>query len=460
MVSQGSEQSVMVNGYDPGAAAALTPAARALITRRERVLGSAYRLFYREPVHVVRGQGAHLFDADGHDYLDAYNNVPAVGHSNPRVQAAVAAQLATLNTHTRYLTDDVIDYAERLTAKFAPPLSQVIFTCTGSEAVDLAVRMARRVTGGEGIIVTRNAYHGTTSTVAEITPSLGPNNPIPARTALIDAPDSVRGSGGAAAIAAFTEQVRGAIAGFAAQGIPFAGMIVDSVLSSDGMRLEPAGFLAAAAQVVREAGGLYIADEVQPGFGRTGAWWGFERHGLVPDLVVVGKPMGNGVPIAAVVGSEHVFDAFGSEVRYFNTFGGNPVSIAAATAVLDEIEQRDLIAHSAAAGQRLSDGIRQIAADAKRVGAATHIAQVRGAGLFIAVEYVSPTDGVTPDPQAALAVVQGLRDRRILVSASGTYENVLKVRPPLVFDTEGTGTHPDTARFLEGFAAVTRDAGQ
>lgn len=461
----------MVNGFDPDQAGALSPSARGLIARRERVLGRPYRLFYREPLHLVRGEGAHLFDAEGNDYLDAYNNVPAVGHSNARVQAAVAGQLGRLNTHTRYLTDEIVTYAERLAAKFAPELSQVMFTCTGSEAVDLAVRMARRVTGGEGIIVTRNAYHGTTAAVAEITPSLGPGNPIPARTALVDAPDSVRGGLCAEGEADFLAQVRGAIAGFAARGIPFAGMIVDSVLSSDGLRLEPAGFLAQAARLVREAGGLYIADEVQPGFGRTGEWWGFSRHGFVPDLVVLGKPMGNGLPIAGVVGAPHIFDAFGNEVRYFNTFGGNPVSIAAATAVLDEIEQRKLLAHAAHTGQLLATGLRSIAADVERAGGASRIAEVRGAGLFLSVEYVDPVDGTTPDPAAALAMVNQLRDRRILVSASGTYENVLKIRPPLVFDVEasselavaGAGetlSHQrDSDRFLEGFADASRELG-
>lgn len=435
--------SIMVNGYDGTAPSRISDADRELIARRERVLGRPYRLFYREPVHAVRAAGTHLFDASGADFLDAYNNVPAVGHSNPRVQAAVADQLGTLNTHTRYLTDGVVDYAERLTARFPAPLTQAIFACTGSEAVDLALRIARRVTGGEGIIITRNAYHGTTAAAAAISPSLGPGNPVPDTVALVDAPDSVRGPGGRAAAAAFAADVTAAIAGFAERGIPFAGMIVDSVLSSDGLRLAPAGYLAQAAALVRQAGGLYIADEVQPGFGRTGSWWGFEHHGFVPDLAVLGKPMGNGMPISAVIGSPELFTQFGSEVRYFNTFGGNPVSIAAANAVLDEIEDRDLLTHAATVGDTLTAGLREIAAGSGGV------AEVRGAGLFIGVEYV---DGAgMPDPAATLAVVNGLRERRILVSASGTFENVLKIRPPLVFD------EADASRFLDGYAAVMRE---
>lgn len=440
----GPARSIMVNGFDARAAAGLDPTARDLIARRQRVLGAPYRLFYQDPVHAVRGTGAHLFDAAGTDFLDAYNNVPAVGHSNPRVQSAVAEQLGTLNTHTRYLTDGVIDYAERLTALFPDPLTQAIFACTGSEAVDLAVRIARRITGGAGLIITRNAYHGTTTAAAQLSPSLGAGNPIPDTVALVDAPDSVRGEGGPAATAAFVSQVEAAISGFAKRGLPFAGMIVDSVLSSDGLRLEPRGFLAAAAAAVRAAGGLYIADEVQPGFGRTGSWWGFTRHNLVPDLVVLGKPMGNGIPISAVIGSPELFDRFGSEVRYFNTFGGNPVSIAAAGAVLDEIEDRALLDHATTIGATLIDGLRDIADTSDG-----RIAEVRGEGLFIGVELVGSKRN--PDPAAALGIVNGLRARRILVSASGTFENVVKIRPPLVFDDA------DAARFLDGFAEATRD---
>ncbi|MBK0420728.1 aminotransferase class III-fold pyridoxal phosphate-dependent enzyme [Leucobacter sp. CSA2] len=456
----------MVNAYAPGSGSALDPADEALIARRTAVLGSPYRLFYRDPVHVVRGSGAHLFGPNGEDYLDAYNNVPSVGHANPAVQAAVAAQLGELNTHTRYLTDGVVEYAERLTAKFPSPLDQVVFACTGSEAVDLALRIARRHTGREGIIVTRNAYHGTTAAAAEISPSLGPGNPIPDRVVLVDAPDPLRGETDPAAAEDFAARVRDAIAELERRGVGLAGMIVDSALTSDGLWLEPAGFLARAAAEVRAAGGLYIADEVQPGFGRLGDWWGFTRHGFadqefVPDLVVLGKPMGNGIPISAVVGSADLFDEFGGDVRYFNTFGGNPVSIAAASAVLDEIEGRGLIAHASAVGDRLRAGLREIQADAERAGSGAGLAAVRGAGLFVAADLVAPgadhtgapASAPAPDGDAALAVVNGLRERRILVSASGRAGSTLKIRPPLVFDDR------DADRFLDGFAEVMRELG-
>src|SRR5579859_7907558 len=236
----------MANAYDPSRPADLPPPARMLLERRQKVLGAPYRLFYRTPVEVARAEGVLLYDSDGNDYLDAYNNVPVVGHSNSRVTEAVTRQLATLNTHTRYLTEPVIRYAERLTALFPGPLSQVIFACTGSEAVDLALRVARHHTGSEGIIATRHAYHGTTSAAAEISPSLGPNNPIPPTVELIDAPDA--------------GQVRTAISTLSARGIGFAGLIIDTVLSSDGLRLD--ADLAAAREAVHDAGGVFIADEV------------------------------------------------------------------------------------------------------------------------------------------------------------------------------------------------------
>lgn len=444
-------RSPMVNGFSRDDIEKVDPKTRSLLERRERVLGAPYRLFYRNPLHAVRGSGTLLYDADGLDYLDAYNNVPAVGHSNPRVRAAVDAQLGQLNTHTRYLTDGIVEYAERLTSKFPAPLTQAIFACTGSEAVDLALRIVRHVTGGEGIIITRNAYHGTTRAAAEVSPSLGAGNRIPPTVHLVDAPDPVRQPDGAVAETQFLASVDVAIERFRAAGIPFAGMVVDSVLSSDGLRLTPTGYLAAAAERVHAAGGLYIADEVQPGFGRTGDWWGFERHGFVPDLVVLGKPMGNGMPISAVVGTEALFTSFGRDVRYFNTFGGNLVSIAAAAAVLSEIEDRSLLEHVDTVGSELLEGVRSIAADDITRRGESRIVDVRGAGLFLAVEFAFPGSAAEPDPAAALSLVNMLRERRILVSASGTYENVLKIRPPLVF------SRPDCARFLDGFSAAMRE---
>lgn len=434
----------MVNSFDPAGEVRLDGAAAALLSRRQRVLGAPYRLFYEKPVKIVRGHGVFLYDDDGLDYLDAYNNVPVVGHSNPRVQSAVAQQLELVNTHTRYLTDPIVDYAEQLVGLFPSALDQVIFASTGSEAVDLALRIARHVTDGQGVIVTRHAYHGTTSAVAAISPSLGPNNPIPANVLLVDAPDSVRDDP-ATATEAFCKRVEDAIALFDARGIPFAGMVVDSVLSSDGLQPGPIGVLNAAIDAVRAAGGLYIADEVQSGFGRIGShWWGFQRHELNPDLVVLGKPMGNGLPISAVVGRSELFDRFGRDVRYFNTFGGNPVSIAAAQAVLDELVSRELLASSIEVGGLLQHEIEALTASDAGV------AEVRSAGMFLGIEFVDDRASRRPDPARALRVVNAMRNDRILISASGRYDNVLKIRPPLVFGVE------HAPRLLEGLDRALR----
>ena len=288
------DTAVMVNGFDPDSAGTLDPELRRIVERRASLLGPAYKLFYANPLQVVRAQGVHLYDADGQEYLDAYNNVPSVGHCHPRVVEAISRQAATLNTHTRYATELILDYAERLLGTYPDAIANVMFTCTGSEAVDLALRIARFYTGGEGIVITSNAYHGVTTAAAEISPSLGPAVPLGRTVWCVKPPLD-------ADAPALAERVRAAIADMNRHGVRLAAFIADSLFSSDGILPGPAGFLRPVADVVRKAGGLYIADEVQPGFGRTGAgMWGFTRHGLVPDLAVMGKPMGNGMPIAGV----------------------------------------------------------------------------------------------------------------------------------------------------------------
>jgi len=409
----------MVNGFDGSRAGDLPPAAQELIHRRERALGSAYRLFYDRPVSFVRGSGVHLYDADGNAYLDAYNNVPCVGHSHPHVTETVARQLATLNTHTRYLTEGVIGYAERLLAThdLAAP-ANAMFTCTGSEANDLALRIARHHTGGTGVIVTANAYHGVTAALAELSPSLGPNVPLGPHVRVVPAPTPGVN---------FTTAVAWAISDLERHGVRLAAFLADSVFSSDGIFPDPAGFLAPIPEIVHAAGGLYIADEVQSGFARTGAcMWGYQRHGLAPDIVTMGKPMGNGLPIAGLVARQDVLDDFGRSARYFNTFGGNPVSVAAATAVLDVLDAEQLPANSAATGAYLKDGADRIAAGSPL------LAGVRGAGLYLGVDVVSPSSG-EPSGELASAIVNGMRERRVLISATGPKGSVLKIRPPLPF---------------------------
>lgn len=417
----------MVNAYVEGAAD-LDAETAALIARRQALLGPAYRLFYEKPLHLVRGEGAWLYDAAGEAYLDGYNNVTSVGHCHPKVVAAIAAQAGVLATHTRYLHVGVLDYAERLLATLPDEIGQMMFTCTGSEANDLAVRIARAFTGGTGIIVTETAYHGVTQAVAEFSPSLGPAVDLGVHVRTVPAPDSYREADVAGA---FTASVEAAIADLTRHGIRPALFICDGIFASDGVFDGPAGFLQGAVAAIRAAGGLYIADEVQSGFGRTGdAMWGFQRHGVTPDIVTMGKPMGNGYPVAGVALRPEVVAEFGRKARYFNTFGGNAVAVAAATAVLDVIEGEGLVANARDVGAHLRDGLRGLAARHSCIG------DVRGAGLFIGVEIVSDRAAKTPDPARTAAIVNGLRQQHVLISACAKGANVLKIRPPLIFTRE------------------------
>ena len=430
--------------FNPDSVDRLDAATGDLVRRRQQALGPAYRLFYEHPVQLVRGSGVHLYDADGGEYLDVYNNVPSVGHAHPRVTAAIAEQAALLNTHTRYLHQGIIDYSEDLLATLPNQLGHVMFTCTGSEANDLALRIAKNHTGNTGIIVTRNAYHGVTTEVAGISPSLGGLSSLAPWVRVIDAPDSYRvdfASVGYQNLAAwFAAQVTAAIADLAAHGIGLAAFIADSIFASDGVLPgPPEGFLAPTLEVVQRAGALFIADEVQPGFGRTGGhMWGFERHGtlatpFVPDIVTIGKPMGNGMPIAATILRPEVIEKFGREIRYFNTFGGNPVSIAAAQATLDVLRDEHLQQNAADIGAVLLAGLGELATRHSCIG------DIRGVGLFIAIELIDPDEtvqsktGARPNQQLTLSLVNELRRRHVLIGTAGLHNNILKVRPPLPF---------------------------
>ncbi|MGI4982694.1 MAG: aspartate aminotransferase family protein [Janthinobacterium lividum] len=399
------------------------------IARRMRLLGPAYRLFYEEPLHIVRGAGAWLYDADGRRYLDAYNNVAAVGHAHPQVVDAIARQAAVLNTHTRYLHEGVLDYAERLLGTMPAAIGHTIFTCTGSEANDLAMRIARAFTGNDGLVVTRFAYHGVTESIATASPSLGPYVRLGEHVRTVPAPDSHRVPPDRLG-AFFADGVRAAIADLRAHGRRPAALLVDTVFSSDGVYTDPPGFLREAVAVVRAAGGLFIADEVQPGLGRTGdAFWGFQRHGVVPDIVTMGKPMGNGHPLAGLAVKPDVLAPFARQSRYFNTFGGNPVSVAAGMAVLDVIEREGLVANARLVGEYLRTRLRAVATRHPR------IRDVRGAGLFVGVEFGNDDGEIDAAVTARVRrVVNGMREQGVLLNATGPDANILKIRPPMVFD--------------------------
>jgi 4-aminobutyrate aminotransferase-like enzyme len=419
-----TRQTTMLNAYTPGAGH-LSPEDEALATRRAHALGPAYRLFYETPVHLVRGQGVHLYDPQGKAYLDCYNNVASVGHCHPRVVHALAEQAATLATHTRYLHDGILDYAERLLSLFPPALSHVMFTCTGSEANDLAYRIARAATGGTGVIVTDNAYHGVTLATAEMSMSIGPAVAPGPTVFPIPAPSEQNYPTGIAE--GFSAAVTKACDRMAEQRLKPALLIVDTIFSSDGVYPDPAGFLAPAAAAIRARGGLFLADEVQPGFGRTGSqFWGFQRHGVIPDMVSMGKPIGNGYPLAGLVLKPETIAEFGSKARYFNTFGGNAVAAAVGLAVLDVIRDEGLQGNAASVGAAFATGLRDLAARHESLG------ETRAAGLFIGQTIL--TDG-KPDPARTARLVNGLRDQRILISSTGPRGDSLKIRPPLPFST-------------------------
>ena len=401
-----------------------------LLARRERLLGPNMPTFYRDPVHLVRGEGAWLWDADGNRFLDAYNNVAHVGHAHPKVVEAIAKQAATLNTHTRYLHEGILDFGERLTGKMLPELSSMIMVCTGSEANDIALRMGRAVTGKCGFIATDNTYHGNTALVSQLNSRKTPIGGYSQNVKLVPSPDSLRPIGGSAKAQAreFARHVKRAIDSFEEEGYGFAALILDPYFANEGFPALEAGFLDPVAQVVKRAGGLVIADEVQPGFGRTGGhFWGYERAGLVPDIVTMGKPMGNGHPVAAVVARPEVMGVFREAFGYFNTFGGNPVSAAAAMAVLDVIEDEGLQENARVVGDYLLERLRAL----------THpfVGEVRGSGLFTGVEFVTDAD-LTPAGEFTESVVEKMRMRGVLLGNTGRGANVLKIRPPMCFDRE------------------------
>ncbi len=408
-----------------------------LIERRRQLLGPAYRLFYDRPLHIVRGEGVWLYDADGKPYLDAYNNVPHVGHCHPTVVDALVRQAKTLNTHTRYLHEAVLDYAGRLTSKFPGDLSVVMFACTGSEANELAVRIAKSASGGDGFIVTEHAYHGNTNAISELSTTHAYVQRGP-EIKTVPAPNAYRGPYRSAASdddvdigSRYADHVHRAVDAMRREDIKPAAMLVDTIFSTDGIHRALPGYLQATAEEVRAAGGVLIADEVQAGFGRTGDHlWGFEHHAVIPDIVTLGKPMGNGHPIAAVVTTPQLAAKFAESAHYFNTFGGNPVACAAASAVLDVLEGENLQENARSIGAYLRDRIDELRSSHDLIG------DVRGSGLYIGVELVRDHDTLEPASAETAAVVNGLRDRGVLISSTGKENNVLKIRPPLVFSRQ------------------------
>ncbi len=401
-----------------------------LLERRNRLLGPNVRLFYDDPVHIVSGKGVWLTDADGKRYLDCYNNVAHVGHCHPHVVEAICRQAATLNTHTRYLHGGILNYVERLMLTFKNDITSAIMVCTGSEANDIALRMAQAVSGNTGIIATDHTYHGNTSAVSQLSTTKPPIGGYGEHIRHVTAPDSYRPTGGDAAThaKAFTLEVQAACESLIANGCGVSGMIVCPTFVNEGFPELARGFLDGAIAAVRGAGGLIISDEVQPGFGRTGAaFWGHDVAGFAPDIVTMGKPMGNGHPVAAVATSLEVMSVFRTSFGYFNTFGGNAVSCAAADAVLDVIENEKLVANAKVTGDYIRQGLHKLADKHAIVG------DVRGHGLAIGAELVIDRTSKAPATVEAERVINMMRHKEVLLGVNGIASNVLKIRPPMPF---------------------------
>ena len=415
---------------------------RALIERRlQHVAGSI--LFFHDPVHMVRGEGVWLFDDAGRRYLDCYNNVASVGHCHPDVVTALAGQAAQLNTHTRYLHEGIVEYAEKLTSLMPEGLDVCTFVCTGTEANDLALRIARTVTGHAGAIVMESGYHGNSGTIDALSLLAHPDPADrPGWVEAVEPPNTYRGTyrrGRDQDLGArYARLVAGAAGNLAERGHGTAAFLCDTIFDSQGGLEAPADYFRLAYEHVRAAGGLCIADEVQAGLARTGRWWGFEHYGVVPDIVTLGKPMGDGHPIGVVVTSREIAEAFTSLAVYFNTFGGNPVSAAVGKAVLEVCEREELPGRCRDTGAALRARLEELQRRYAVIG------DVRGLGTFLGVELVEDPQALTPAASLARQIPDAMKERGVLIGLSGRHGNVLKIRPPLTFTADQADLLVDT----------------
>jgi 4-aminobutyrate aminotransferase-like enzyme/Ser/Thr protein kinase RdoA (MazF antagonist) len=391
--------------------------------RRRRLLGGGAELFYDRPLHLVSGQGVWLYDPDGQAYLDVYNNVPHVGHAHPTVVRAMQRQSALLATHTRYLHEGILDYAEQLTARLPSNLDTCIFVNSGSEANDVAWRMAQFATGQRGALIMAHAYHGITDAVAALTPGAGqPQDPWVATLA-------VPGASAATGVAAANDTDQ-AIRTLAGRGLAPAAFFIDTALTSSGIYDPAPEWAAAVAARVRAAGGVVVADEVQYGLGRSGShFWGFERRGLKPDIVTLGKPVANGYPMGVVIANRALIEDFQARYGFFSTFGGNAVAAAAARAVLDVLDREQLVANARDTGDYLREQLASLAARHSCFGA------VRGSGLLLGLEVLG--DDIPQSKTRTKALVNSLAwQARVLIGSEGPLGNILKLRPPMPFRPE------------------------
>lgn len=427
----------LLGGTPPCAAAEQQRTVDELLSKRRRFFSPVLSLAYRRPLHLVRGYMQFLYDDEGRPYLDAVNNVPHVGHSHPKVVEAAHRQMALLNTNTRYLHSMLVEYAERLTATLPEPLRVCFLVCSGSEANELALRLARAFTGGKDVIVVDGAYHGNTTSLIDISPYKfqGPGGQgAPPHVHVVPTPDVYRGlyrKGMPELGKRYASHVQQAVAAVATRGLPPTTFICESLMGCAGQIVLPEGFLAEAYKAVHEGGGVCIADEVQVGFGRVGThFWGFQTQGVVPDIVTLGKPIGNGFPLAAVIATPEIAGAFATGMEYFNTFGGNPVACAVGLAVLEVIAEERLQENALRVGTYLKGALTDLMARHAIIG------DVRGEGLFLGVELVVDRETLTPAREHAAYVVERMKDVGVLIGRDGPFANVLKIKPPLVFTTQ------------------------
>jgi 4-aminobutyrate aminotransferase-like enzyme len=399
---------------------------------RDKYLGPSLRLSYDEPLHIVRGEGQYLFDAGGNQYLDCVNNEQHVGHCHPRVVAAARKQYGKLNANTRYLSNTVVRYAKNLIDTLPDRLDVCFFTNSGSESNDLALRLTRHFTGSKETIVFGAAYHGHLSSLIEISPykHVGPGGSGPPDFVYtVPAPDPFRGKyRGPDCTNDYVQEVQRIIARINGKGLRVSAFIAEAIMGCGGQLLIPKGLLKGAFELVKKADGVCIADEVQIGFGRIGShFWGFEHCGVVPDIVTMGKPMGNGHPLSAVVTTREIADTFNNEMEYFNSFGGNPVSCAVGQAVLDVIKDDELQENAPHVGSHLLDQLNTLRSKHDLIG------DVRGAGLFIGVELVDGRCSLDPAGNEADVLINMMKEKGFLLSSEGPDHNVIKIKPPMVF---------------------------
>jgi 4-aminobutyrate aminotransferase-like enzyme len=402
-----------------------------LIQRRKAHLGGS-ALFYREPIQIVRGEGVWLFDELGRKYLDCYNNVACVGHCHPKVVKALCAQAQILNTHTRYLHEEVVKYAERLANSFPDTLEVCFLVCSGTEANELAMRIARSITGHQGAIVMEGAYHGNSILINEMSTCLSTPDQRPPHIAAVEPPNTYRGPFGPGENAGqqYAGLVDAAINQLQGNGQGVAAFMCDMIFDSQGTLEAPEDYFRHVYHSVRAAGGLCIADEVQSGLFRTGTQWGFEHYGVVPDIITLGKPMGAGHPLAAVITTREIAEKFARTNAYFNTFGGNPVSAAVGNAVLDVLADEHVQDNVLTTGAYMREGLINLAKRHPAIG------DIRGRGLFLGIELVTDRISKSPDSPKAVRIAEQMRGEGILIGVSGRHGNVIKFRPPLTFSRE------------------------